>query len=145
MKLDDIQTLWGEDVNIVDDMLDEEALKIPRLHQKYYKIYSTEKLLLAKIKADLKTLQAMKWEYYAGELAEEDLNEQGWEPFPKRVLKADVPRYIEADKDIIQTTLKIAQQQEKVDFCADIIKSLRDRGFLIKNAIEWRKFTNGAF
>jgi len=87
----------------------------------------------------------MKWEYYAGELAEEDLNEQGWEPFPKRVLKADVPRYIEADKDIIHTTLKIAQQQEKVDFCADIIKSLRDRGFLIKNAIEWRKFTNGAF
>lgn len=145
MKLDDIQTLWGEDVNIVDDMLDEEALKIPRLHQKYYKIYSTEKLLLSKLKADLKTLSALKWEYYAGELAEEDLEENGWEPFPKRVLKADIPRYVDADKQIIEYTLKIAHQQEKVDFCSDIIKSLRDRGFLIKNAIEWRKFTNGAF
>jgi hypothetical protein len=39
MKLEDIQNLWKEDVNFVDDMLDEEALKIPRLHQKYYKVY----------------------------------------------------------------------------------------------------------
>jgi hypothetical protein len=144
MKLEDIQNTWSEDCNIVDDMLDEEALKIPRLHQKYYKIYSTEKLLLAKLKADAKTLQALKWEYYAGEMAEEDLDEQGWEPFPKRVLKADMPRYLESDKDIINQNLKIAHQQEKVDFCDGIIKSLRDRGFLIKNAIDWRKFTNGA-
>lgn len=144
MKLEDIQNLWNEDCNIVDDMLDEEALKIPRLHQKYYKIFSTEKLLLHKLKADLKTLTALKHEYYAGELAEEDLKENGWEPFPKRVLKADIPRYLEADSGIIAQNLKIAHQQEKVDFVADIIKSLRDRGFLIKSAIDWRKFTNGA-
>lgn len=144
MKLDEIQTLWGEDCNIVDDMLDEEALKIPRLHQKYYKIYTTERLLLKKLQADLKIFQQIKYEYYSGEMAQEDLNERGWEPYPKRVLKADIPRYVDSDKDIIERTLKIAHQQEKVDFCDAIIKSLRDRGFLIKSAIDWRKFTNGA-
>jgi hypothetical protein len=144
MKLEDIHSLWNEDCNIVDDMLDEEALKIPRLHQKYYKIYSTERMLLAKLKTDLIQLRQLKHDYYSGELAQEDLNEQGWEPFPKRVLKAELPRYIESDKDVINSTLKIAHQQEKVDMCDSIIKSLRDRGFLIKNAIDWRRFTNGA-
>lgn len=144
MKLEDIHSLWNEDCNIVDDMLDEEALKIPRLHQKYYKIYSTERMLLAKLKTDLIQLRQLKYDYYSGELAQEDLNEQGWEPFPKRVLKAELPRYIESDKDVINSTLKIAHQQEKVDMCDSIIKSLRDRGFLIKNAIDWRRFTNGA-
>ena len=144
MKLEEIHSLWNEDCNIVDDMLDEEALKIPRLHQKYYKIYSTERMLLAKLKTDLIQLRQLKYDYYSGELAQEDLNEQGWEPFPKRVLKAELPRYIESDKDVINSTLKIAHQQEKVDMCDSIIKSLRDRGFLIKNAIDWRKFQNGA-
>lgn len=143
MKLEDIQNTWSEDCHIEDDMLDEEALKIPRLHQKYYKIYTTEKLLLRKLHADLKIFQQIKYEYYSGEMAEEDLAERGWEPFYKKVLKADIQRYVDSDKDIIERTLKIAHQQEKVDFCDSIIKSLRDRGFLIKNAIDWRKFTNG--
>jgi hypothetical protein len=144
MKLEDIQNLWKEDVNFVDDMLDEEALKIPRLHQKYYKVYTTEKLLLRKLEADLKIYQPIKYEYYAGELAEEDLREHGWEPFPKKVLRADIPRHVDSDRQVIERTLKIAHQKEKVDFCDAIIKSLRDRGFLIKSAIDWRKFTNGA-
>lgn len=144
MKLEEIQDHWSEDVIIVDDMLDEEALKIPRLHQKYYKIYTTERLLLKKLQADLKIFQQLKFEYYSGEMAQEDLAEQGWEPFYKKVLKADLQRHIDTDKEVITRTLKIAHQQEKVDFVSDIIKSLRDRGFLIKSAIDWRKFTNGA-
>lgn len=144
MKLEEIQNLWSEDCNIEDDMLDEEALKIPRLHQKYYKIYTTERLLLKKLQADLKIFQQLKHEYYSGEMAQEDLVERGWEPFYKKVLKADITRYVDSDKEIIERTLKIAHQQEKVDFCDNIIRSLRDRGFLIKNAIDWRRFTNGA-
>jgi hypothetical protein len=144
MKLEDIQNLWFEDCKIEDDMLDEEALKIPRLHQKYYKIYTTERLLLKKLQADLKIFQQLKYEYYSGEMAQEDLAERGWEPFYKKVLKADIQRYVDSDKEIIERTLKIAHQQEKVEFCDNIIRSLRDRGFLIKNAIDWRKFTNGA-
>ena len=144
MKLEEIQNLWKEDVIFVDDMLDEEALKIPRLHQKYYKIYSTEKLLMRKLEAELKIFQSIKYEYYAGELAQEDLREHGWEPFPKKVLRADIPRMVDSDRQVIERTLKNALQKEKVDFCDAIIKSLRDRGFLIKSAIDWRKFTSGA-
>ena len=142
-----MQDLWTEDCNWKDDLLDEELLKIPQLHTKYYKIFSRERLLLVKLKNDLKILTSDKWEYYLGDMAREDLEERGWEPFLKKVLKADIPRYIEADRDIIDLNIKISYQQEKVDFLDSCIKSLTARGYNIKGAIEWRKFTNmnGAF
>lgn len=147
MKLEEIQDLWTEDCNWQDDLLDEELLRIPQLHTKYYKIFSQERLLLNKLKNDLVVLKGEKWEYYLGDMPQEDLQERGWEPFLKRPMKADVPRYIEADKDIIGLNLKLAYQQEKVDFLDSIIKSLTARGYNIKGAIDWRKFTNmnGAF
>lgn len=147
MKLDEIQELWTEDCNWKDDLLDEELLKIPQLHTKYYKIFSQERLLLKKLEADKARLTGEKWDYYLGEMAQEDLEEKGWEPFLKKVLKADVSRYLEADNDLINLNIKLAYQKEKVDFLDSIIKSLSARGFNIKGAIEWRKFTNmnGAF
>jgi hypothetical protein len=147
MKLEDIQDLWSEDCTWQDDLLDQELLKIPQLHTKYYKIFSQERLLLKKLEADKAKLTGDKWEYYLGDMAQEDLNERGWEPFLKKVLKADVPRYLEGDKDLITLNIKIAYQKEKVDFLDSIIKSLTARGYNIKGAIEWRKFTNmnGAF
>jgi hypothetical protein len=147
MKLEEIQDLWSEDCNWKEDLLDEELLRIPQLHTKYYKIFSKERLLLVKLKSDLKVLTGEKWEYYLGDMPQEDLQERGWEPFLKRPLKADIPRYIDSDRDIINSNIKIAYQQEKVDFLDSIIKSLTARGYNIKGAIEWRKFTNmnGAF
>jgi hypothetical protein len=52
--------------------------------------------------------------------------------------------YIEADQDIIKLNLRIAMQQEKVDALESIIRSINNRGFLIKNAIEFAKFQVGA-
>ena len=34
--------------------------------------------------------------------------------------------------------------EEKVNYLESIIKTLNNRNFLIKNAIDWRKFTSGA-
>jgi hypothetical protein len=51
--------------------------------------------------------------------------------------------YMDADQDIINMSLKIGLQQEKVELLESIIKSLTNRGFQIKSAIEWTKFTMG--
>ena len=75
---------------------------------------------------------------------EEDLKEQGWHPFQLNVLKSDVPMYIDSDKDIIKLNLKVALQNEKVDVLEAIIKAIKDRGYQIKNAIEYEKFKVGA-
>jgi hypothetical protein len=44
MKLEEIESLWEQDSKIDRTDLDNESLKIPMLHSKYYKIYLREKI-----------------------------------------------------------------------------------------------------
>jgi hypothetical protein len=143
MKLDELESLWANDAAIDSTYLDRESLKTPQLHSKYFKMYSQERLRLKKMDSDYKKLYLAKWEYYTGKMSDEELQEYGWEPFLKNVLRQDVSIYIEADTDIRDTLLKVAVQKQKVDFIEDVIKQLNKRSFDIKNAIEWQKFTNG--
>lgn len=143
MTLEDIFELWSKDCDIDRTELGEESLKISQLHAKYFKIFSTERLSLRKLESDLKILKKYKHEWYAGSLDYDDMNELGWEPNPLKILRADIPQYIEADKDYIELTLKISYQKEKVDFLEQAIRSLNSRGFNIKSAVEWEKFKVG--
>lgn len=143
MRIDEIQALWEADANIDRMELGNEAIKIPKLHSKYYKIYIDERLALRKAQADYKVLLKDKQVYYMGGMDKAELDERGWEQNPIRVLKADLPTYIDADQDIIKQALKIGYQQEKVDFLESVIKTLRERGFNIKSAIEWARFQVG--
>jgi hypothetical protein len=54
-----------------------------------------------------------------------------------------VNNYIEADKDMVNLSLKLGIQHEKIDLLESIIKSLTARGFNIKAAIEWERFKVG--
>ena len=144
MKLEEIHDRWGEDCDIDRTELGEESLKLPKFHSKYLRIYSEERLLLKKMEEYRKEYVKLKYDYYRGILPEEDLKENGWQPFQLNVLKSEVTMYIESDKDIIKMNLRLAHQQEKVDVLDSIIKSIKDRGFQIKNAIEYEKFKVGA-
>lgn len=144
MKLDEIHSLWNDDCNIDRTELGEESLRIPKLHSKYLQIYSTERLQLRKLEEDRKELVKLKHDYYRGVLPEEDLKANGWSPFQLSVLKSDVPLYLDADQDLIKLNLKISVQQEKVDTLEAIVRSISNRGYLIKNAIEYEKFKVGA-
>jgi hypothetical protein len=84
-----------------------------------------------------------KYEYYNGKLSQEELDELKWEPFMKRLMKNEIDMYLESDKDVIEINMRIFNQKEKLDFIEEIIKNLNQRNFQIKNAIEWKKFTQG--
>ena len=143
MKLEEIQSLWEEDSQIDRTELGEESLKISKLHNKYFKIFSNERLSLRKLEMDYKSLYKLKYQYYQGILSDEEYKELGWEPFQLKVLKQDIPVYIEGDVDIININLRIGLQSEKVSYVESIIKSLANRGYQIKNVIEWEKFKVG--
>lgn len=142
MKLEEIEALWEQDSKIDRTDLDNESLKIPLLHSKYYKIYLREKIQLKAEEQTYKQFYKLKHEYYTGKLSQEDLNEYGWEPF-QFVLKNDLQVYIDSDKDISDKLLKLQVQREKVELLENIIKTLNGRGFLIKNAIDFIRFTSG--
>ena len=101
-----------------------------------------EKLKLKSLMLKKKTLSKRLSEYYKGDLNNpEDLKEINREPWPKTVLRQDLNTYIESDTDMIALLTKIAYQEEVVLLLEDILKMINNRGFQIKNAIEWRKLT----
>lgn len=143
MKIDDIYAEWEKDSHLDRSELGEEALKIPKLHHKYFKIFTHERLQLRKLEADLKQLKLEKHEFFTIGPTEET-HEKGWRLPPQgKILRSDVNNYIEADKDIVNLSLKIGIQHEKIDLLESIIKSLTARGFNIKAAIEWERFKVG--
>lgn len=144
MRLEEVQAEWERDSCIDRSELGEESLRIPQLHSKYYKIYSTERTVLRKWESDYKVLYKNKYEYYNGTLSEEELKANGWEPFALRILKTDIPTYMESDPHIIKAKAMIGNQQDKVEFIESIIKSLTARGYQINSAIAWEKFKVGA-
>jgi hypothetical protein len=83
-------------------------------------------------------------DYYLGNLNNpQDLERIGREPFLNKVLKNEVQGYIDSDRDLIKMDERIALLEEKVEVIVEIMKCIHKRGYDIKSAIEWRKFTNG--
>ena len=146
MKLSDIQTMWQKDCQIEDTKLDLELLKLPNLHSKYLGIYNDESLTKKKFFYDKKRLLKYKTIWYAGKMSEEELEEHGWEQFKIKLIKGYEPKietYLQGDDDLIEANQKLEYQKIKVEFLESIIKSLNTRGYNIKSAIDFLRFTMG--
>lgn len=143
MTFEELFNEWKQDSEIDSTDLSTESLKIPKLHHKYYMLMIAEKASLKKLEAQYKQLKLAKYEFYSQGHTDET-RKLGWELPPKGIiLKADIPMYMEADKDIVDLSLRIGVQQEKVEFLESIIKSFQTRGYLIKNSIDFLKFQAG--
>jgi len=140
MNIDKIKEMVEADLKIDGTELGDESTRIPQLHGKYINIYHDESLVLRKLEADYKTLRKQKWEYYNGKLSQEELNALGWEPFGHRILRQDMDIYMDSDADMVRIVSKIEMQRAKVDYLDSVIKGINNRQWVIRNAIEWRKF-----
>ena len=141
MTLEELQDIVEKKLKINDTELDLEALKTPQLHNEFLKHYNKFKLMKTKASAELATIKLHKWEYYTGK-ADPIVYQQ--KPFNLKILKQDVDKYIEADEDYQKIKQKVDYLETIVDFLDRTIRQIQNRGFLIKDAIEWRKFTSGA-
>ena len=144
MTLEEIYEEWAKDGEIDVLNVSRESSSIPKLHNKYFRLYMTEGLKLKKLRAEYKQLYKLKGEYYRGELDVEELKQYGWQPFGLRVLKSDVNSYVDADTDIINKTLKIGLQESIVEYLESIIKQINNRGFQLKTIVDWERFRTGA-
>jgi hypothetical protein len=143
MKFEEIQISWTRDCEMDETELSHESIKIPQLHNKYLIFYSNEKLKFKEIKYLFAGLIKRKRDYYSGRMTVDELEAADWEPFQLKLLKADVQEYIDADDNVIESKKLLALQEEKVNYLESIVKSLTTRGYLIKNAIDWKRFTEG--
>jgi hypothetical protein len=144
MLLEDILKEWDKDSHIDKNKLDTASLDVPKLHAKYIRILSHERMVLKKYEMDYKELKLDKLEFYVDGPTQEQV-EKGWEiPAKGRILKSEVTPYLEADKDIIKLSLKIGMQQEKIEALKSIVDVISRLGFQIKNAIDFMRFMNGS-
>ena len=90
MTLEEIQKLWSSDSLIDDTELDNESLKIPELHYKYFRVFSDEKLKLARMYSKQKEMRRLKWLYYTGKLDQDTLENLEWHVFELDIKKIDM-------------------------------------------------------
>ena len=141
MNLDEIQSLWEEDSKMDPDNLHMESLKIPQLHAKYYKIYNNILLLKKKAEQNYRNIKKERYEYYSGKASSEIYAE---EPFPFKVRdKESMNRYIDADEKLSTIKLKSEYYDSLLNYLEEIIKTIHNRSFQIKNAIDFMNFQNG--
>lgn len=145
MSTDDISEIWAADSKIDETQLAQEAKKIPQLHSKYYNMYYKEALKVKKLRSDYKELELLKREWLDGTMAEEDLKDNGWKPNQKRIIRQDMDKYIQADKDIINLSLKIDYHSARANFLEDIVRTIHGRNFIIKSMIDILKFQHGEY
>ena len=144
MKLSEIQDLWTKDAKINELDLGKSSIQIAELHAKYLNILSNTKLQLRKCEGDYLRLRRTKFKYYRGEMTREELEELGWNQFQGlKPLKNEVEDIVNCDEDIIRCVDKVEYMKAMLYQLEQIIRSLNGRGWEIKNAIEWTKFTNG--
>lgn len=143
MKIDEIQEMWSVDGEIDVANISKSGWQIPILHNKYYSMYVKENLRLTKMKSDMAILTKVKNQYYRGELDSQEMKEYGMEPLPLKILRQDIPQFMEADPDIIEQNLKIAFQTEIVGYLDSIIRQINNRNFVLRLILDNEKFKNG--
>ena len=140
MTLDELKLQVQRDLKVDNEHLDTESLKNQEIKANYLDHKSRYELLLYRAKGDYKRLYREKWEYYGGKA---DAKIYATKPFDLKVLKTDLAVYITSDEDIINAENKVGYLETVIDYIKGVIKSVDNRGWDIKNAIEWRKFEAG--
>jgi len=141
MNLEKIQEMWEKDSHIDPDNLHDESLKIPQLHSKYYTVYNTITLLRERARETYNKIKLERHNYYTGKAPAEVYAE---EPFPYKIREKDaLQKYLEADSKLNTIDMKIRYYDVELKFLEEIIKTISNRTYQIKNAIEWQKFQAG--
>ena len=140
MTLDELKLQVQKDLKVDNEHLDTESLKNQEIKATYLDHKTRYELLLFKAKGDYKRMYREKWEYYGGKA---DAKIYATKPFDLKVLKTDLAVYITSDEEIINAENKVGYLETVVDYIKGVIKSVDNRGWDIKNAIEWKKFEAG--
>ena len=141
MNLDKIQEMWQKDSVIDPDNLHDESLKIPQLHCKYYTVYNTITLLREKSIEQYNKVRLERYNYYTGKAPAEVYAD---DPFPYKVREKDaIQRHMEADEKLTKIDLKIRYYDATLKFLEEVIRTIANRTYQIKNAIEWHRFQAG--
>lgn len=148
-KMEDVIEHWridSEEVSRQDP--DIEASRLNKLHQKYATIKSNNSLMAKAYKKELAEAKLFMYRYYNGKTTVEEnkafgMDEVEMKGFHEKILKTEIPMYLEGDERLLNLKLKIEYHEEIVDYCKDVLKGIDQRNWSIRNIIDWKKFEAG--
>ena len=141
MNLDELFLEVDKDITIDDSELDRESLRTPYLFDKYLKFLVTVSIAYKNVEENYNKMRLQKYHYYTGKADPEVYKN---EPFDLKVMKTDVHMYLDADDDLSKMRKSLEYSKQRIEYVERTLKNIQDRNWNIKNAIEWRKFKEGA-
>jgi hypothetical protein len=144
VNIDDLMEMWSTDSKVDETEPSRELAKISSLHAKYLRILTHHNLVSKKLQSDYTIRKKIKWEYYNGDLNNpEDLETYKLQPLLKKIMRQDIPIYLDSDPDLNNLLMKKVLHQEIVDFCSSVLKEINNRTWQLRSFIEWEKYTSG--
>lgn len=144
VSIESLHEEWAKDAVIDETEPARTLAKTPSLHAKYLQILTHHNLIIKKLMSDYAKLKRLKWEYYNGDLNNpEDLQQYGFEPITKKILRPEIPMYLDADEQLNTILIKKTVHQEIVDACTSILKEINNRTWQLKSIMDWERFTSG--
>lgn len=145
--MEDIRDEWSIDSKLDLTKLDEESLKIPELHSKYFNFYIRYNRMKRKAKVEYQVLLNNKTRWYMGLMDLSEMKEFGWEPYSsplyEKITKVNIQNFLDRDKDLISLALTLGELDDITEFIKSILDMISKRGFHIKNAVDWTKLKFG--
>lgn len=124
-----------------DKNLDQISLRCGRAFSQAQKFYLNEGRGLEKFTAKRNQVEVQRRLYYLGQLPAAFYQK---EPLPRPVLKTDVELYLKADSVLQEISALVEEQKRKVKYLESCFDRIRSMGYEVKNAIDWRKYLDGA-
>ena len=135
MKIEDLEKQVDKDLHLDETILARESLLTPTKHNKYLKMVLRERLKLRKLKNELYKVSLGRTNYYNG-------NDP--DPYEYVLKDREVKDYVRIDPVVVEAEARVALQEELVKYLDEVCKMFTVRGFAIKNAIDFLKYTQGA-
>lgn len=141
MNLLEYQKEWENDTTIDKTALDDESLKIPKLHSKWMNNLSNERTIYKALLRKKEVMMLKLNDYYSGFLDGKDIGRDPW-PY-KTETKSGIQKRVETDELIIKIQKLIDEKEEIILFIKEIVTSINFRNNTIKNTIDFIKWAQG--
>lgn len=144
MDIDALIADWESDSYVDRAKLADESLRQANLHSKWLDRLTRYRIKGFKFEKNILDLRAILTEYYNGRLSKDELSEIGRDQYRgKTPLKSELEKLIEHDKDMVDLMQKVYYYKIMEDYCTSVLGAIRDRGFSIKTAVDFIRFTDG--
>jgi Recombination, repair and ssDNA binding protein UvsY len=144
VNIDALMEEWIKDAAYDETEPQRAMANIPKLHAKYLRIMTHHNLTVKKLLSEYNSRRKIKFDYISGDLNNpEDLEKYSLEPMTKKVLRSDIPMWLDSDTELNNILLKKVIHEEIVEFCKNVLKELNNRTWQLKSYMDWEKFVGG--